>query len=62
MTKRVCLDENKEHHDVHDCCVELKTDVGRADVEYGTEDALKNHADAHGVEIAIVSWYAIFWL
>ena len=45
MSERVGLVEDKYHHSV-----KLKTDVGWANVE----DALENHADAHGMETAVV--------
>ena len=48
MSERVGLVEDQDHHSV-----KLKTDVWCANVE----DALENHADAHGIETAIV----VFW-
>ena len=48
MSERVGLVGNKDHRN------KLKTDVGCANVEDGAEDALENHADAHGIETAVV--------
>ena len=44
MSERVGLVEDKDHHNVHDGSVKLKTDVGWTNVEDGAEDALENHA------------------
>ena len=54
MSERVGLVGDKDHHNVHDGSVKLKTDVGWTNVEDGAEDALENHADAHGIETAVV--------
>ena len=48
------LYEAEHHHHVHHARIELEAHIGRADVECGAEHALEDHADAQGVEDAVL--------
>ena len=50
MSKLVNFDEDKNEHNIHHGGVKLETNVAGAGVEYCTEDALENQADAHTIE------------